>query len=311
MASQFGPWATPIDAGSNPQLSAFWRRRLTMLVPTSQTSPVLSRRHLLWLGAALVLTMVLPSFHFVSADTAVISDDPDDADDPDKKATSTRAEAEPADRQSWTLTLPGGRKMHMSGGTYTTGGGAGQHEEMKKLIAEKKYEFVKTFESPDGVKQYVYRFRFSNGNRVATNFAMRLEDVASWEDYQQKQIQQRQQRQEKLNKSLAAGKFRLINLEVMQVHRCRDVESKQEFKIQRIPVADGKEVAFPRPDFSEIPASVKETSWQEHLREIREGTRELLGLETTNSYTYEVLLDDGSKTLFQYGGDRPLEKSQD
>ena len=44
MTNPYGPWATAINAGRNPQLSASWRQRLTMLVPTSQTSPVLSRR---------------------------------------------------------------------------------------------------------------------------------------------------------------------------------------------------------------------------------------------------------------------------
>ena len=67
MTNQYGPWATLIDAGPNLQLSAFWRRRLTMLVPTSQTSSVLSRRSLLWLGAAGVLTGVLPTLRSTSA----------------------------------------------------------------------------------------------------------------------------------------------------------------------------------------------------------------------------------------------------
>ncbi len=67
MSNQYGPWATLIDAGGNPQLSAFWRRRLTMLVPTSQSSPVLSRRNLLWLGAAGVLTGVVPTLRSAPA----------------------------------------------------------------------------------------------------------------------------------------------------------------------------------------------------------------------------------------------------
>ena len=67
MTNQYGPWATLIDAGGNPQLSAFWRRRLTMLVPTSRTSPVLSRRNLLWLVAAGVLMLVLPIFRTAPA----------------------------------------------------------------------------------------------------------------------------------------------------------------------------------------------------------------------------------------------------
>ena len=102
----------------------------------------------------------------------------------------------------------------------------------------------------------------------------------------------------------------MINLEVMQIHLCRAVGSSQKFKVQRIPLPDRTEIAFPRPDFSEIPASVKQTSWKEHLQAIREGKRELLSLETTKSYTYEVLLDDGTKTLFHYGGDQPLKKPE-
>ena len=39
----FGPWATLITAGQNPQLHR-WRRRLHKLVPLSQAGPTLSRR---------------------------------------------------------------------------------------------------------------------------------------------------------------------------------------------------------------------------------------------------------------------------
>ena len=62
MTNPYGPWATAIDAGRNPHLSSFWRQRLTMLVPTSQTSPVLSRRNLLGLVAAAALVCALPTF---------------------------------------------------------------------------------------------------------------------------------------------------------------------------------------------------------------------------------------------------------
>ena len=66
-ANQYGPWATSIDAGGNPQLSTFWRRRLTKLVPTSQTSPTLSRRNLLCLSAAAVLVMIVPTVRLAVA----------------------------------------------------------------------------------------------------------------------------------------------------------------------------------------------------------------------------------------------------
>jgi hypothetical protein len=62
MANQYGPWATLIDAAGNAQLSAFWRRRLVMLVPVSESSPSLSRRSLVCLFAAGALMFVLPTF---------------------------------------------------------------------------------------------------------------------------------------------------------------------------------------------------------------------------------------------------------
>jgi len=64
MTNKYGPWATLIDVGGNPQLSAFWKRRLTMLVPASRTSPVLSRRNLSLLAAAGILACLLPTVFF-------------------------------------------------------------------------------------------------------------------------------------------------------------------------------------------------------------------------------------------------------
>ena len=295
MSNQYGPWATLIDAGGNPQLSAFWRRRLTMLVPTSQTSPVLSRRNLLWLGAAAVLTGVLPTFRLAPAE----------ADEPAGKPAKTQAKAEKDGPKPWKL--PNGATMWESGGTSA----APFNKEMYKLIAEKKYKFVKIFEDGQGEKQYVYGFNFSDGSYTQTNFSMPLDNVTSWEDYQRKVEAQRQQRHEKINRAIAAGRFRLLNVEVMQVHLCRDVASKQKFKVQRIPRADGSELAFPRPDYGPIPPAVQETSWKEHLLAIREGKRELLSSESVNSYTYEMLADDGTKILFNYGGNEPLKKPGD
>ena len=67
MLNRYGPWATMIEAGGNLQLSTFWRRRLTMLVPASQTSPMLSRRNLIWLAAAAALTFLPPTLYAAPA----------------------------------------------------------------------------------------------------------------------------------------------------------------------------------------------------------------------------------------------------
>jgi len=192
-------------------------------------------------------------------------------------------------------------------GTY----GTPINTEIHKLITEKKYKFIKDFEGPNGEKQYVYRFNFSDGGSTATNFLMSLDNVSSWDDYQRKAAEQRQQRHEKIDQAIAAGRFRLINLEVMQIHLCRDVASGQKFKVQRIPLGGGKETAFLRADYSAIPQGLKQTSWQEHLQAIREGKRELLALETTNNYTYEMISDDGTKVIFNYGGKEPLKKPEE
>jgi Spy/CpxP family protein refolding chaperone len=62
MTHPYGPWATLITAGQNPQLSAFWRRRLRMLVPVSQTSSKLSRRNVIALIIAAISLFLLPTF---------------------------------------------------------------------------------------------------------------------------------------------------------------------------------------------------------------------------------------------------------
>ena len=67
MATNYGPWATPINAGMNPQLSAFWKRRLKMLVPTSQANQALSPRNLLWLTLVGAVFIALPTFRTGSA----------------------------------------------------------------------------------------------------------------------------------------------------------------------------------------------------------------------------------------------------
>ena len=136
---------------------------------------------------------------------------------------------------------------------------------------------------------------------------MPLDKVSSWADYEKKQARQREQRNERISQALTSGRFRLLNLEVMQNHICRDVASGSTFKVQRIQRSDQSEIAFPRADFGAIPPSVHETSWKEHLQAIRDGKRQLLKLETVNSYTYEMTADDGTKDIFDYGGDAPLE----
>jgi hypothetical protein len=179
------------------------------------------------------------------------------------------------------------------------------HEEMKQLIAQKKYKLIKTFEGPSGRKQYVYRFTLADGTHHNMNFSIPLENVASWEDYCQKSTEQEKQRREKIFKAFAADRFRLLDVEPLSVHLCRDVDSNQKLLAQRIPLSDGKEIASVRPEAASAPRY--KTSWEDHLQAIRQGKRVLLDLQITKHYTYEVTLDDGSTTTFQIGSDGPAE----
>ncbi len=67
MYQTYGPWATLIVAGQNPQLSTFWRRRLAMLVHVSRTSRALSRRSVALLVAVAMSVGLLPTLRLAPA----------------------------------------------------------------------------------------------------------------------------------------------------------------------------------------------------------------------------------------------------
>lgn len=189
------------------------------------------------------------------------------------------------------------------------------HEEMKQLIAQKKYKFVRTFIDQTGTKQYVYRFTLADGSHINTGGSVPFEDVSSWNDLQQKQASKQQQRQDAIDRAIAAGRFRLIDCKLMRIHHCRDVESNQKIMVQCIDLSDGKQMALIKPENREkLPAELKAeskvastglartSSWQDHLQAIREGKRELLDMTSSPLSVYEVTLDDGTKTTYRFGG---------
>ncbi len=107
MTHSYGPWATAIDAGGSPQLSSFWRQRLTMLVAVSQASPAISRRSVALLVAAALLLFLLPTFR---AAPAVAQ----------QEAAKDGAGPKPA--QAGDKTTTGGASNSYSGKTTITGG---------------------------------------------------------------------------------------------------------------------------------------------------------------------------------------------
>lgn len=223
------------------------------------------------------------------------------------------------------IATPDGKKIGMfsAEGIVVSGVGSGEldanqvlqqakraQEEIKALIKSKKYECVKTFETPGAETQYVYIFTLSDGQKHAQNFGYPLEKVASWEDYLQKVQKQRQERQERITAAIANGRFRLLDIDLIKQHICRDAETAQMLSVMEHRLPDGEHVAKVDSYPLEKSQGGYQTSWQDHLNAIKEGKRELVKVMVTNRYVYEITLDDGSKAIFSYGGEEPLSKGE-
>ncbi len=62
MQTSYGPWATKIDVGNNPRLSAFWRHRLNRLSSVSRSSAGLSQAAKMILGLTALTMGGIPTF---------------------------------------------------------------------------------------------------------------------------------------------------------------------------------------------------------------------------------------------------------
>ena len=183
-----------------------------------------------------------------------------------------------------------------------------QHNVVKKLIAAKEYKFIKAFEhSPGSQKEYLYRFTLPDGEQLNMNFSMRLEHLDSWEDYVNESKKQAAQRSTEISKAIAAGSFRLLDVKPITTHVCQDVGASQKLMVLRVELNDGKEVASILGDSVNVQ---HQTSWQEHIESIRRGDRVLLDLKIVRAYTYEITLQNGTKTIFTYSGEGALKKPQ-
>lgn len=83
----FGPWTTSLDAGSQLELSAFWRSRLARLSHTAAVRERTSMYRAALLGCAILILAAAPTWH-----AAALSDQAN----PDKATTSTETTTNPA-----------------------------------------------------------------------------------------------------------------------------------------------------------------------------------------------------------------------
>jgi hypothetical protein len=221
-----------------------------------------------------------------------------------------------------TLVTPDGHETHLYSGSSTmvdvpegqdAQAALQQHQQqtrqLDELIARKKYKLLKTFEDSEGQTQYVYHFDLPEGG-FGQNFEYPLDKVGSLKEYEQKVQEMRTHRQEQIRKAVAAGRYRLLDLDVSKTHVCREVKTGQDIQVQQVAMPDGQVIALVMPTPLSINSGAGyQMSWADHLRAIVDGTRELNDIRIVKSFTYELTLDDGSKTKLTFGGDEGLGKA--
>jgi hypothetical protein len=87
----FGPWATAINSGSNPQLSRFWRRRLTRLPAVAQSTPAITRASMMTVLALGLAIGLMPTLY--GSDPPAAAGKAGAATQPDGKQPGTTAAA--------------------------------------------------------------------------------------------------------------------------------------------------------------------------------------------------------------------------
>jgi hypothetical protein len=232
------------------------------------------------------------------------------ADETGDKPAVTFVELERVRSHSWTL--PNGKTLDGSWGMTTTVSSDDpraievvkhHYEEMKELIAQKKgYRLLKVYgQEKEGGKLYKYKFTFADGSQEIKEFGIPLETVASWDDFLKKREEEEDNRHEQINKAIVAGRYRLKHVETHYKFTCRDAGSEEKYQVRFLPLPKGKQMALISPidtDDKQQKTTFSKTTWKEHLQAVRKGEREILSDDTTKTYYYEMVLEDGSKTNF-------------
>ena len=147
------------------------------------------------------------------------------------------------------------------------------------------------------------------------SFYLPLEGCKSLNDYNQKYAEYEARRQEAIQKTLAKGHYRLVNIELRADYECVDVATGKTLFVSQVKRPDGVPMAMAhvaepgvRLPGGGMAGDAVRDNLARHLEAIKAGRRKLVDAMVTKLYFYEMTLDDGSKTIFVSGGDMPLEK---
>lgn len=343
----FGPWSTSISSGRNPRLSTFWRRRLTCLPAVAQSNPEMKWSSILATAAAALAIGLMPTLcrPVTSAEPAPTAPpptphrtEPITAAEANRPLSATTARNMPA--PGVVVSNPNGEfklplEIEGSEGVYGELVWSKDHKssqqvkrvlkEISEIITNERYRFIMAQDSPVQYesswykkwanKQYFYELTFSDASRENMVFPMRLETVASWDEYVKQYENDARQEDEKRRKAIASGHFRLLDVEVDEVHVCRQVATNRTFAVRRYNMPGPNEVwaeFYPASQAGDSPAGQqfvpRNRRWQDYLEDIRQGKWELLGMRPSNHYAYELTLDDGTKVP-RYSSE-PLKKPE-
>ena len=182
-----------------------------------------------------------------------------------------------------------------------------QREEIAQAISQGKYKFVREVtNSPGGEPStYIYSIELPSG-ALKKSFAVPPEKFESWNQFEALEDEARREHYLMCYEAIEAGRYRLVNVETHVAHICREVETGEDIICRRInTTSDGIEpkaiITLYQEVVEVIEGRVKmvETTWQDHLDAIANGSRELIRPDISNTYSYELTLSDGRVVPWQ------------
>jgi len=216
-------------------------------------------------------------------------------------------------KPGYTLTMPDGSKQDFTTckASDTSSDAKEVQSQVERMIARKEYRRASTYEDPGGNINHVYVFKLASGSSYSRSFLYPLEDVSDWADYQKKVQAAEVQRTKDIQDAVKNGRYRLIDLDVGKIHVCRDLATGKKLFVHMAGGKTPEACIFDDSSPGTTGTKALITPWEDHLKAIADGKRELLDIQTVKLPKYELTRADGTKFHYGYGGDPlPLNTSK-
>jgi hypothetical protein len=175
-------------------------------------------------------------------------------------------------------------------------------KEWSDAIRAKVYQFVREYEDRDGEQQYEYAIKLANGQEEKLSGTVRLEEVSSWDEWNQRQQVIQEHRCVEFLEAVKAGSARIAADDVIIVHVCMDEELGKRIEVFRKLLPDGTLSASIWDSPLGSSQVCRKTSWEEHLGALSKGKRKLMEVRATAVFTYEYPGADGTMKRYSMAG---------